>query len=83
MKDSFGVLIEPGDYILSAAMSTGTAKLGIVYQLPNGGLMMEPASHGMGWRGENKRAPLGAMVAVLRKADGTIPGHVASPEAAG
>ncbi len=83
MRDSFGVEIESGDYILSAAMSTGTAKLGIVYQLPSGGLMMTPADHGTGWRDERKRGPIGAMVAVLRKADGSVPGHIASPEAVG
>lgn len=78
MKDSFGVDVEPGDYVLSASMSGGRARIGTVYAVASGRLMLH-AEHGM--RGsarypEIAKQQLGSMVAVLRKADGTVPSHI-------
>lgn len=74
MKDSFGVTIDPGDYVLSAAPSSGWAKIGTVYAAPSGRLMLEIAHSS--WDGHQKRSEIGSTCAVLRKADGTVPAHI-------
>ncbi|MEU3729961.1 hypothetical protein AB0E81_11210 [Streptomyces sp. NPDC033538] len=75
MRDSFGTPIEAGDYVLSAASSSSFFKLGVVYLAPSGRLMMEVTRSN--WSGANRRSEVGSNVLVLRKADGTVPAHVA------
>jgi hypothetical protein len=74
VKDSFGVEIDEGDYILSASTSRGWAKIGTVYTADSGRLMLE-IEHGAYPR-HRRRSEIGSMVLVLRKADGTVPEHV-------
>lgn len=83
MRDSFGVTIEPGDYVMSASTSGGVAKIGTVYAVGSGRLMMT-VEHGNSGRSyfSQKRSAIGSMSVVLRKADGTVPEHV-SGEVAG
>ncbi|MEU3986114.1 hypothetical protein AB0F77_39660 [Streptomyces sp. NPDC026672] len=78
MKDSFGVTIEPGDRIMSASTSGGWAKIGTVYAAESGRLMMT-VEHGQSGRSyfSQKRSAIGSMALILRKADGTVPAHVA------
>lgn len=78
MKDAFGTPIEAGDYVLSAASSTGLFKLGIVYLAPSGRPMMQVTRSN--WRGANRRSEIGSNVLVLRKADGTVPAVVTGEE---
>jgi hypothetical protein len=75
MKDSFGTPIEEGDYVLSAASSSGFFKLGVVYFAPSGRPMMEVTRSN--WSRAHRRSEVGSNVLVLRKADGTVPAHVA------
>ncbi|MFD7776626.1 hypothetical protein [Streptomyces sp. NPDC059753] len=78
MKDSFGIEIEEGDYILSASTSGARVKVGHAYQ-GNNGLMMRvdlSAQYGKQEHGHRKSGQLGHNVVVLRKADGTVPTHV-------
>lgn len=75
VRDSFGTRIEEGDYVLSAATSSGFFKLGVVYFAPSGRAMMEVTASN--WRGAQKRSEVGSNVLILRKADGTVPEHVA------
>ncbi|MGW0468293.1 hypothetical protein ACWDX6_23960 [Streptomyces sp. NPDC003027] len=74
MKDSFGVEIDEGDYVLSAASSTSFFKLGVVYLAPSGRAMMEVTRSN--WDRAQRRSEVGSNVLVLRKADGTVPAHV-------
>lgn len=80
MRDSFGTTVEPGDYVLSAASSTSLFKLGIVYAAQSGRLMMEVTRSN--WDTAQRRSEVGSNVLVLRKADGTVPAHVAGEVAA-
>jgi hypothetical protein len=73
MRDSFGVEIDAGDYVLSASTSGGVAKLGTVYLAASGRPMMEVAASNCTI---HRRSEIGSMVVVLRKADGTVPAHV-------
>ncbi|WP_425837429.1 hypothetical protein [Streptomyces fractus] len=75
MRDSFGVTIEPGDYVLSAASSTGLFKLGTVYLAASGRPMMEVSQSN--WGDAQRKSEVGSNVLVLCKADGTVPEHVA------
>ncbi|WP_282203929.1 hypothetical protein [Kitasatospora fiedleri] len=82
MKDSFGVDIEPGDYILSASTTHGRVKVGRARAGQYGRLSMEigvSAQHGRQEEKHPKAGQLGHNVVVLRKADGTVPVHVAGP----
>lgn len=74
MRDSFGVELEEGDYVLSAASSSSFFKLGIVYFAPSGRAMMEVTQSN--WSGAQRRSEVGSNSLVLRKADGTVPTHV-------
>jgi hypothetical protein len=74
VRDSFGTPVDVGDYVLSAASSTGLFKLGIVYAAPSGRLMMEVTQSN--WDRAQRRSEVGSNVLVLRKADGTVPVHV-------
>ncbi|MFG3014341.1 hypothetical protein ACGFZB_28760 [Streptomyces cinerochromogenes] len=74
MRDSFGTLIEAGDYVLSAASSSSLFKLGTVYLAPSGRLMMEVTQ--ANYSSTNRRSEVGSNVLVLRKADGSVPAHV-------
>ncbi|MEW1551397.1 hypothetical protein [Streptomyces tsukubensis] len=78
MKDTFGVDIEPGDYILSASTTRGRVKLGHAYEGRNGLLMRidHSATYGERETTHPKSGQLGLNVVVLRKADGTIPQHI-------
>lgn len=79
VKDSFGVAVEVGDYILSASTSRGWAKIGTVYAAqPSGRLMVEIEHSPYNW-GTKKRSEIGSMTAVLRKADGSVPTHIGVP----
>ncbi|MER7922142.1 hypothetical protein ABTY96_03225 [Streptomyces sp. NPDC096057] len=78
MTDSFGTPIEAGDYVLSAASSSSLFKLGIVYFAPSGRPMMEVALSN--YSSTNRRSEVGSNCLVLRKADGTVPAHVAGEE---
>ncbi|PPS86455.1 hypothetical protein [Streptomyces sp. MH60] len=78
MRDSFGTRIESGDYVLSAASSSGFFKLGVVYLAPSGRLMMEVTRSN--WDRAARRSEVGSNVLVLRKADGTVPTVVAGEE---
>ncbi|MYY03093.1 MULTISPECIES: hypothetical protein [unclassified Streptomyces] len=75
MNDSFGTPIEEGDYVLSAASSSSYFKLGVVYFAPSGRPMMEVTNSN--WDRGAKRSEVGSNVLVLRKADGSVPAHVA------
>ncbi|MEU1254819.1 hypothetical protein ABZ445_16215 [Streptomyces chartreusis] len=75
MRDSFGTRIEEGDYVLSAASSSSLFKLGVVYLAPSGRPMMEVTLSN--WDRPQRRSEVGSNVLVLRKADGTVPPHVA------
>lgn len=75
MRDSFGTRIEAGDYVLSAASSSSLFKLGIVYLAPSGRPMMEVTRSN--YSSTNRRSEVGSNVLVLRKADGSVPAHVA------
>jgi len=75
MKDSFGVDLEAGDYVLSAASSSSFFKLGTVYFAPSGRAMMKVTRSN--WSVGYRRSEVGSNVLVLRKADGTVPAHVA------
>jgi hypothetical protein len=81
VKDSFGVEIEAGDYVLSAASSTSLFKLGVVYFASSGRAMMEITRSN--WVGRQRRSEIGSNALVLRKADGTVPAHVAGVSADG
>ncbi|MFE9442525.1 hypothetical protein ACFYO2_26820 [Streptomyces sp. NPDC006602] len=74
-RDSFGNVIEPGDYALSASTSGGQVKMGRIVQGPNQ-LMIE-VDHLSVWgtakTPRNRRTILGYNVIILRKADGSIP----------
>ncbi|MFF9525399.1 hypothetical protein ACF1DV_25970 [Streptomyces achromogenes] len=74
-RDSFGVEVEEDDYVLSASTSGGVAKLGRIYFAVSGRPMLrvERSNHVL----RNKSSELGYMVVVLRKADGSVPAHVA------
>lgn len=74
-RDSFGVKIEEDDYVMSASTSGGNAKLGTVYLAASGRPMLHVAHSNHGMR--NRRSELGYMTLVLRKADGSVPAHVA------
>ncbi|MDX2575933.1 hypothetical protein PV332_10615 [Streptomyces scabiei] len=74
MKDSFGTSIDVGDYVLSAASSSGFFKLGVVYAAPSGRLMMEVTRSN--WDRAQRRSEVGSNVLVLRKVDGTVPEYV-------
>jgi hypothetical protein len=74
VRDSFGVRIGVGDYVLSAASSSALFKLGTVYLAPSGRLMMEVTQ--ANYSSTNRRSEVGSNVLVLRKADGTVPAHV-------
>ncbi|MGI5404167.1 hypothetical protein ACQEVG_32895 [Streptomyces sp. CA-135486] len=78
VKDSFGVEIEEGDYILSASTTHGRVKVGRAYQGRNGMLMRIEisAQYGRQEAEHPKSGQLGYNVVVLRKADGTVPEHV-------
>ncbi|WP_328967922.1 hypothetical protein [Streptomyces sp. NBC_00239] len=78
MKDSFGVEVGEGDYVLSAASSTGLFKLGIVYFAPSGRAMMKVTRSN--WNGAQRRSEVGSNALVLRKADGSVPPHVGEAE---
>jgi hypothetical protein len=69
------VRIDVGDYVLSAASSSSLFKLGVVYLAPSGRPMMEVSQSN--YSSTNRRSELGSNVLVLRKADGTVPAHVA------
>jgi hypothetical protein len=76
--DSFGVPLGIGDYVLSASTTSGRMKLGRICQGRNG-LMMEVSSsftYGKPEEKFQKRGQLGYNVAVLCKADGTVPSHI-------
>jgi len=70
VRDAFGTEIEEDDVLLSASTSRGTVKIGAAL-LRDG---MRPA---MVTARTNRRvtrlSPLGSMVVVLRKADGSVP----------
>jgi hypothetical protein len=72
-RDSFGVPLEAGDYVVSGATSTGNLKVGTVYFTESGTPMMNVAESNHNATG---RSALGYMSMVLRKADGTVPDHV-------
>jgi hypothetical protein len=74
MKDSFGVDLEAGDYVLSAASTSSFFKLGTVYFAPSGRAMMKVARSN--WDRAQRRSEVGSNVLVLRKADGTVPAHI-------
>ncbi|GGX26726.1 hypothetical protein [Streptomyces chryseus] len=78
MKDSFGVEVEEGDYILSASTTGARVKVGHAYEGRNGMLMRidVSAQHGRQEFEHPKSGQLGYNVVVLRKADGTVPAHV-------
>jgi hypothetical protein len=78
MRDSFGVTIEPGDYILSASTTRGRVKVGTAKQGNNGLLMTVDLSATYGALEDDhpKTGQLGCNVVVLRKADGTVPAHI-------
>lgn len=78
MKDSFGVTIEPGDYILSASTTRGRVKVGTAKQGTNGLLMTVDLSATYGSLEDEhpKTGQLGCNVVVLRKADGSVPAHI-------
>jgi hypothetical protein len=78
VKDSFGVDVAPGDYILSASTSGGWAKIGTVYAVPSSGRLMMTVEHGNSGRSyySQSRSQIGSMSTVLRKADGTVPAHI-------
>lgn len=78
MKDSFGVDIEVGDYILSASTTGARVKVGTAKQGRNGLLMTVDlsAQHGVQEHEHPKTGQLGYNVVVLRKADGTVPVHI-------
>lgn len=76
MKDSFGVTVEVGDYILSASTSRGWAKIGTVYAAQPSGRLMVEIEHSPYDSGARKRSEIGSMIAVLRKADGSVPTHI-------
>jgi hypothetical protein len=81
VKDSFGVEIGEGDYILSASTTHGRVKVGTAYQGKNGLLMRIDisAQYGIQESAHPKSGQLGYNVVVLRKADGTVPTHVGPP----
>ncbi|MFI8084330.1 hypothetical protein ACIF6L_26450 [Kitasatospora sp. NPDC086009] len=78
MKDSFGVEIEPGDYILSASTTSGRVKVGRAKQ-GRTGIVMDielSAVDGMAEIPRQRTGQLGYNTVVLRKADGTAPAHI-------
>nr|WSW58462.1 hypothetical protein OG513_07640 [Streptomyces sp. NBC_00998] len=80
MKDSFGVDIEEGDYILSASTTHGRVKVGTAFRGRTGNLSMRidiSAQYGRQESEHPRSGQLGYNVVVLRKADGTVPAHVA------
>ncbi|WP_030962636.1 hypothetical protein [Streptomyces sp. NRRL S-378] len=79
MKDSFGVEIEEGDYILSASTTHGRVKVGTAFRSRTGNLSMRidiSAQYGRQESEHPRSGQLGHNVVVLRKADGTVPAHV-------
>jgi hypothetical protein len=72
-RDSFGVPIEAGDYVVSGATSTGNLKIGTVYFTERGTPMLHVTASNYDSYG---RSALGYMSMVLRKADGSVPDHV-------
>lgn len=82
MNDSFGIPIEPGDYILSASTTGGRVKLGRAKAGRNGLLMSVDLSAQYGKVEESHPATgqLGYNVVVLRKADGSVPEHIGGDE---
>lgn len=82
MKDSFGIEIEPGDYVLSASTSGARVKLGRIVQGRNGFLMAIDHSAAYGSVETHPRSgQLGYNVVILSKADGSIPAHITPAEA--
>ncbi|MFD8595413.1 hypothetical protein ACFV1L_10465 [Kitasatospora sp. NPDC059646] len=82
VRDSFGVDIEPGDYILSASTTHGRVKVGRAKAGRTGKLVMTvdvSAQHGEQEETHPKTGQLGYNVVVLRKADGSVPTHVGGP----
>lgn len=74
MRDSFGVDVAPGDYILSAPSNKwGRPKIGTVYAALSGRLMVDVA-HGPS--SERSKVEVGSDCAVLRKANGDVPAHI-------
>ncbi|MFI6444687.1 hypothetical protein [Kitasatospora sp. NPDC050543] len=82
MKDSFGIDVEVGDYILSASTSGGTVKVGRVIQGRHGLMMAVETAAQWGKRQEQpqKTGQFGYNTVILRKADGSVPAHVSGPE---
>ncbi|GAB7187118.1 hypothetical protein ATKI12_6949 [Kitasatospora sp. Ki12] len=78
MKDSFGIEIEPGDYILSSSTTSGRVKVGRAKQGRRGIAMTIDlsATHGMVESSHPRTGQLGYNTVVLRKADGTAPAHI-------
>jgi hypothetical protein len=69
------VTVEEDDYVMSASTSGGVAKLGRIYFTASGRPMLRVEYSNFELR--NKGSELGYMVLVLRKADGSVPAHVA------
>ncbi|MFG2292017.1 hypothetical protein [Streptomyces sp. NPDC048603] len=79
MRDSFGIEIEDGDYILSASTTHGRVKVGTAFRGRTGNLSMRvdlSAQHGQQEAEHPRSGQLGYNVVVLRKADGTVPAHI-------
>ncbi len=81
MIDSFGVLVEVGDYILSASTSGGRVKVGRVIQGRHGLMMaVETAAKWGEWiEAPQRTGQFGYNTVILRKADGSVPAHVGGP----
>jgi hypothetical protein len=78
VNDSFGIPLEVGDYVLSASTTNGRMKLGRIVQGRNS-LMVEVSAsfiYGSPESRFQKRGQLGFNVAILCKADGTVPSHI-------
>lgn len=73
--DAFGVAVEEGDYIMSAASATYRVKIGRAVFGP-ASLMMTVEHQNWAGFGAAKREPVGFGAVVLRKADGTVPDHI-------
>lgn len=73
MRDAFGVTIEAGDYVLSAATSTGSLTTGHVYMV---GVTPRLLIRWSRFGHRVSRVELGSNVVVLRKADGSEPSHL-------
>ncbi|MFD8315927.1 hypothetical protein [Kitasatospora purpeofusca] len=78
MRDSFGIDIEPGDYLLSSSTTSGRVKVGPA-ELGKHGIRMRvehSAVNGMREAERRRTGPLGYNTVVLRKADGSVPPHI-------